>query len=188
MKDEQEPIYSACIDLQRWTPKSRSLSAPSRPETPDGQSLLPPARGGAGLPPLPGAAAAIRLSRTSHDFGEVCVGEDEYWLLALHNEAEQESKVYDLSGLPSAGFSLFDPPALPFSLPPHGSRIIIVRYAPVLAGDSSAAALSITTNDPHFPVHRVLLTGAGVPVSPRGLKSTFGKKTDVRHRRRGGKP
>lgn len=197
MKDEQEPIYSAFIDVKSWTPKAKGLPDPSRPETLAGRSISPQAPGApavrgsqpeAGLPPSPEASAAIRLSRTSHDFGEVCVGEDEYWLLALHNEAEQEGKVYDLSGLPSVGFSLFEPPALPFTLPPHGSRIIIVRYAPDLAGDKSAAALSITTNDPQFPVHRVLLTGAGVPVSHHGVKFAFGKKTDLRHRRRGGKP
>jgi len=214
MKNRQERIYSALIDLDSWTPKVRGVSVPSRPETVADQSISSKARGGvanqlvspdsqapalaalratevrvsqaeASFPPLLAAAAAIRLSRASHDFGEVFVGDDEYWLLALHNDEEKERIVSDISGLPSEGFSLFEPPALPFTLPPHGSRIIIVRYAPDLAGHKSVAALSITTHDPHSPVQKVLLTGTGVTVPQHEVRFNFGKGTDLWHRRRG---
>lgn len=214
MKHRQERIYSALIDLDIWIPKVRSVSVPSRPETIADNSISPKAQGGvankvvspdsqapaltafratevrvsqaeASLPPLLAASAAIRLSRASHDFGEVCVGEDEYWLLALHNEEKKEGIISDISGLPSEGFSLFEPPTLPFTLPPHGSRIIIVRYAPDLAGNKSVASLSITTNDPHFPVQKVLLTGTGVTAPQHEVRFNFGKGTDSWYRRRG---
>jgi hypothetical protein len=213
MKDRQERIYSALIDLDRWIPKVRDVSVPSGPVTMADQRIAPKVLGGAAnkpvrpdfqapgsvalggadrvsqsegsLPPLLAVAAAIRLSRGSHDFGEVCLGEDEYWLLALHNEAETEGIVSDMSGLPSAGFSLFEPPALPFTLPPHGSRIIIVRYAPDLAGNKAAATLAITTDDPQCPVKKVILTGTGVPARQPHARCTFGKGVASGRRRRG---
>ncbi len=214
MKHRQKRIYSSLIDLDSWIPKVRRVSVPSRPETIADQSISPQARGGAAtkpvapdsqapavaalratdvgvsqaeasLPRLRVASAAIRLSRASHDFGEVCVGEDEYWLLALHNKEEKEGIISDISGLPSEGFGLFEPPTLPFTLPPHGFRIIIVRYAPDLAGNKSSAALSITTHDPHFPVQKVLLTGTGVTAPQHEVRCNFGKGTDAWNRRRG---
>ena len=113
------------------------------------------------------------------------MGDDEYWLLALHNEEEKDGIISDISVSPSEGFSLFEPPTLPFTLPPHGSRIIIVRYAPDLAGNKSVASLAITTNDPHSPVQKVLLTGAGVTAPPHEVRFNFGKGTDSWYRRRG---
>ena len=171
---------------QSISPQTRGGAA-NKPVSPDSQAPAVAAlratevgcpQAEARLPRLRAASAAIRLSRASHDFGEVCVGEDEYWLLALHNEAEKEGIISDISGLPSEGFSLFEPPTLPFTLPPHGSWIIIVRYAPDLAGNKSVAALSITTNDPHFPVQKVLLTGAGVTAPQHEVRCTLGKGTE----------
>jgi hypothetical protein len=106
MKHRQERIYSALIDLDIWIPKVRSVSVPSRPETIADRSIVSPetqapavaalrvaevgvSQAEASLPRLRAASAAIRLSRASHDFGEVFVGDDEYWLLALHNEEER---------------------------------------------------------------------------------------------------
>ena len=118
------------------------------------------------IPTLTSASPVIRLSRTSHNFGEVLVGDYEYWILTLHNEGENEAIISDVSGLPLRGFSLLELPALPFTIPPHGSRVITVRYAPDLAADKAVASLSITTNDPNFPIQKVLLTGTGV-TAPR---------------------
>ena len=202
MKHRQERIYSALIDLDIWIPKVRRVSVPSRPETTVELSIVSPdsqapgvaalrvaevrgAQAEASLPRLRAAAAAMRLSRASHDFGEVSVGDEEYWLLALHNEEEKEGIINDIIGLPSEGFSLFEPPTLPFTLPPHGSRIIIVRYAPDLAGNKSVASLSITTNDPYFPVQKVLLTGTGVTAPQHEVRCNSGKGTDSWYRRRG---
>ena len=195
MKHRQERIYSALIDLDIWIPKVRSVSVPSRPETIADRSIVSPetqapavaalrvaevgvSQAEASLPRLRAASAAIRLSRASHDFGEVFVGDDEYWLLALHNEEEREVIISDISGLPSEGFSLFEPPTLPFTLPPHGSRIIIVRYAPDLAGNKSVASLSITTNDPDFTIQRVVLTGTGVTAPRNEVGFNVDKGTD----------
>ncbi len=121
-------------------PESNTDQSNSSPasQAPAVAALRATAAGGshaeARLPRRRAGSAAIRLSRASHDFGEVSVGEDEYWLLALHNEAEKDGIISDISGLPSEGFSLFEPPPLPFTLPPHGSWIIIVRYAPDQGG------------------------------------------------------
>jgi hypothetical protein len=111
---------------------------------------------------LTSASPVIWLSRTSHNFGEVLVGDNEYWILTLHNEGENEGIVSDISGLPLGGFSLLELPALPFTIPPHGSRILTVKYAPDLAEHPEVACLSITTNDPNFTIQKVLLTGTGV--------------------------
>ena len=202
MKPRQKRIYSALIDPDRRMPKVGRVSVHSRPEGMADQGIAAPeaqapaaaalraiAAGGshaeARLARRRAGAAAIRLSRASHDFGEVGVGEDEYWLLALHNEAEQEGIISDISGLPSEGFSLFEPPTLPFALPPHGSWIIIVRYAPDQGGNKAAATLAITTNDPHFPVQMVLLTGAGVTAPQHEVRCALGKGSEARNRRRG---
>ncbi len=202
MRHRQKRIYSALIDLDSRTPQMRRILGPSGPESNTDQSNSSPASqapavaalrataaGGshaeARLPRRRAGSAAIRLSRASHDFGEVSVGEDEYWLLALHNEAERDGIISDISGLPSEGFSLFEPPPLPFTLPPQGSWIIIVRYAPDQGGNKAAATLAITTNDPHFPVQMVLLTGAGVTTPQHEVRCALGKGSEARNRRRG---
>jgi hypothetical protein len=137
LKRRQRPIYSALIDV--------AISVPE-----------------ASIPTLTSASPVIRLSRTSHNFGEVLVGDYEYWILALHNEGDNEGIISDISGLPLMGFSLLELPALPFTIPPHKSRFIPVRYAPDLAEHTAVACLSITTNDPDFTIQKVLLTGTGV--------------------------
>ena len=193
MKRRQTPIYSALIDLAIAVPKVRSIDVPSLPETISANGIAPIEQDG--LANIPGtqdshaytlaaptatevcvaepeagrltsASPVIRLSRTSHNFGEVLVGDYEYWILALHNEGENEKIVSDISGLPLGGFSLWELPALPLIIPPHGSRILTVKFAPDLAEHPEVACLSITTNDPNFPIQKVLLTGTGV-TAPR---------------------
>ena len=187
----QTPIYSALINVAISVPEVRSIHITLIPETISDNGIAPIKRNGVAnipgsqdfpahtlaaptpkevrvsepeisIPMLTSASPVIRLSRTSHNFGEVLVGDYEYWILTLHNEEENEGIISEISGLPSEGFSLFEPPTLPVTLPPHGSQIIIVRYAPDVAGEKSVASLSITSNDPYFPVQKVLLTGTGL--------------------------
>ena len=195
MKRRQKPIYSAVKDWDISGPQKQEAPAPPRPELvpgngispnkPDGAEptsvspvaqtkafMTPPATEGrvaeieADSPPLTSASTAIRFAGASHDFGEVLVGENEYWILSLHNEGDIEGIISEISGLPVGEFSLVEPPALPCSIPPRASQALTVRYAPTLAGHKSVAYLSITTNDRDFPTQRVLLTGRGV--TPRG--------------------
>ncbi len=182
-------------------PKKKETSAPPQPELvsvngispdkPDGVGtpsvspvsqanalMAPPATGGRAAeadaisPPLTSASTAIRFVGASHDFGEVLVGGYEYWILSLHNEGDIEGIISEISGLPVGEFSLVEPPALPFIIPPRVSLALSVRYAPILAGHKSVAHLSITTNDRDFPTQRVLLTGRGV-TSPRKLDGSL---------------
>jgi hypothetical protein len=195
MKRRQTPIYSTLIDLDTSDPKMRDIAVSSLPENSADDIISPNERGGmanledshdfqaqtfeappakefhvsevdGSLPWLPSAAAVIRLSRTSHNFGEVCVGEYKFWILTLHNQGENEAIISDISGLPLRGFSLVELPVLPLAIPPHGTLVITVKYAPDLAADEAAASLSITTNDPNFPIQKVLLTGTSV-TAPR---------------------
>ena len=156
MKQRQKRIYSALIDPASWMPKVGAVSVPSGPESMADQGITAPAsrapavaalrataaggsQGEAPSAALRAAAAAIRLSRASHDSGEVSVEEDGYRLLALHNEAEKYGIIGDISGLPSEGISSFEPPPLPFTLPPQGSWIIIVRHAADEAGKNNTS-------------------------------------------------
>ena len=145
MKRRQTPIYSALIDVAISVPKLRSISAPSLPETISDNAIAPIERDGvanipgsqdsdvhtlaaptatevcvsepeASLPTLPSASAVIRLSRSSHNFGEVLVGDYEYWIFTLANEGENEGIISDVSGLPLGGFSLLELPGLPFTM------------------------------------------------------------------------
>lgn len=195
MKRRQTPIYSALVDVAISVPKVRSISVPSLPETISDNGIAPIEQDGvvnipgsqdsdaptlatptatevcvsepeASIPRLPSASSVIRLSETSHNFAEVLVGDYEYWILTLANEGENEGIISDVSGLPLGGFSLAELPGLPFTIPPHGARVITVRYAPDLVENKSIAYLSITTNDLDYPIQKVLLTGTGV-TTPR---------------------
>ena len=207
MKRRQTPIYSALIDVAISVPEVRSILVPSLPDAISDNGTAPIERNGvanipgsqdsdahtlvtptatevcvsepeASFPTLTLASPVIKLSRTSHNFGEVLVGDHEYWILALHNAGEGEGIISDVSGLPLRGFSLLELPALPFTIPPHGSRVIPVRYAPDLAGHKVVACLSITTNDPDFTIKKVLLTGTGVTAPRNELGCNVDKGTD----------
>jgi len=207
MKRRQTPIYSALIDVAISVPEVRSILVPSLPETISDNGIAPIERDGVAnipgsqdsdahtlaaptatevcvsepegsIPTLTSASPVIRLSRTSHNFGQVLVGDHEYWILALHNEGENEGIIIDVSGLPLRGFSLLELPALPFTIPPHGSRVISVRYAPDLAEHTAVACLSITTNDPDFTIQKVLLTGTGVTAPRNEAGFNVDKGTD----------
>jgi formylglycine-generating enzyme required for sulfatase activity len=187
----QQLIYSALRDLGIPDPKPEGTPVPSLPDPISGKGISPHGQDGAGntsispgshldaviaasapevslseaeapAPALPTASPVIRLSRASHDFGEVLEGDCQDWVLTLYNEGEIEGIISGLSGLPLGGFSLVEPPPLPFMIPPHGSRIITVRFAPELPGRNRVAQLSIATNDPNCPILKVLLTGTGL--------------------------
>ncbi|MGD0970171.1 MAG: hypothetical protein ABSA04_02045 [Desulfobaccales bacterium] len=200
MKRRQKPIFSAVRDLDISGPQKKETYAPLpelvsgngiSPDKPDGRGtpsvspvsqanalMAPPATGGRAAeaeaisPPLTSASAAIRFPRASHDFGEVLVGGYEYWILGLHNKGDNEGIISEISGLPVGEFSLVEPPALPFIIPPRASRALTVKYAPTLAGHKSVTYLSITANDRDFPTQKVLLTGRGV-ILPRELDGSL---------------
>jgi hypothetical protein len=191
MKRRQPPIYSVLIDLDISDPKMKNVAVSSPPENSADDGITPHEQAGMAnisdshdfqaqtlgapqttefrvsegdenLPWLPSASGVIRLSKTSHNFGEVVVGDFEFWILTLINEGENEAIISDVSVLPLKEFSLMALPVLPFAIPPHGTRVITVRYAPDQVGNKSAAYLSLTTNDLDFPIQKVLLAGIGV--------------------------
>jgi hypothetical protein len=207
MKRRQTPIYSTLIDLDISDPKMRNIAISSLPEDSAADGISPHERGemanlvdshdlqaltfeappttefrvsevAESLPWLSPAAAVIKLSKASHNFGEVCVGTYEFWILSLHNQGENEAIISDVSGVPLNGFSVLELPVLPFTIPPHGNRVITVRYAPDLAGNKATASLSITTNDPNFPIQTVLLTGIGVTVPRNETGCNLDKSMD----------
>lgn len=127
-----------------------------------------------GLLSLPGA---IRLSASSHHFGEVAVGGHADWTLTLVNEAKSDKvisfQIINLAnGLRSDGFSLVEPPALPLIISPQGTQDLTVRYAPDLAGRKSGVYLSIATDDHEIPPANVILTGTAIIVF-RGSETGF---------------
>jgi hypothetical protein len=78
-----------------------------------------------GLLSLPGA---IRLSDSSHYLGEVAIGDHAEWTLTVAHGAKRDRIVSlkiinSVNGCRPGGYSLAEPPALPFINPPQGTDV-----------------------------------------------------------------
>jgi hypothetical protein len=99
------------------------------------------------------------------DFGEVAVGQRRDLPVTLRNEGTAALSVTGLSTL-NARFSIVSPLGA-FTLEPGGERNIVCRFSPVDPGAQNGS-LTIASNNPTTPSHRVELAGSGIVVlAPR---------------------
>ena len=187
MKRRQKPIFSSLEGIKVESSEVQdtlaepvaALGVPAEaPESRIGpenhfalDSLLPGAAGGK---PEPGAQEVlarppgkVRLSAECYDFGQVLMGAHEDRLIPIYNDGEGEIVIEGLTGLPSKGFSLVEPPVIPQSIPPRGSMDLTVRFTPEKVG-KKAIALSIATRGMKATVPRVQLMGMATGVIQAG--------------------
>ncbi|MBC7348495.1 MAG: SBBP repeat-containing protein [Candidatus Aminicenantes bacterium] len=112
----------------------------------------------------------LRLPLTGVDFGQVNVCEARDLATEIYNDGGADlvvSAVTRASG--SSDFS-YKSPATPFTVPPFGSRLITLRYAPSSTGAASAV-FSLASNDPDNPTADLTASGSGfIPVITIGLE------------------
>jgi uncharacterized membrane protein len=104
----------------------------------------------------------INLSPLALDFGTVFIGDTATLTTQIENLGNTDLTVTDI--VPGAGTSgeySFTAPATPFAVPPGGSQVVEVTYAPV-DPDGDTGSLEITSDDPDEPVVELGLTGTGI--------------------------
>ncbi len=101
----------------------------------------------------------ISVSASSHDFGEVVIGSNEFWNLTIFNDGDADLIIDSIT----VADSQFVIPALtfPFTLVPSSDTIITITFTPAVFGEIQAD-LSIFSNDPDESELIVDLQGFGL--------------------------
>ncbi len=107
-------------------------------------------------------APDLQYSQTSHDFGQVFVGEEAAWQLTLENVGTLPLNVTSATTT-SDPFSVLLEGAL--MIPAGGSATLPVEFAPTSSGVSTAEII-IASDDPAPPSENVSLSGEGVVFDP----------------------
>jgi glucose/arabinose dehydrogenase len=119
----------------------------------------------------------LELSLASVNFGFVLLGASEERAISITNSGQVDLVVsVSISG--DADLAVAVGPASP--VPPGGSTIVVVRFAPLLAGPASAM-LTIASNDPGTPVVSLDVLGEGVtqlPPPPEFAQCPVGSRLD----------
>lgn len=114
-----------------------------------------------------GVSAMIFVTPTMFDFGEVLVNTTASLVLGVVNTGNGPLIVPGIdpgNTLSGTAFSIVGEDCTSISpLPPLGTCMVTVRYAPTQAG-VDAATFSIVSNDPNMPSTSISLFGEGVPV------------------------
>ena len=115
--------------------------------------------------PSDGPAGQQRIQTTpaSLDFGEVEIGTTADLSLAIMNTGTDDLYVSGLAD-PGAPFAVVDDYCSGNTLSPGASCEALVRFSPADLG-GSYGQLTVTSDDPSFPVVAVPLSGAAVPVA-----------------------
>ncbi|MFQ6094078.1 MAG: choice-of-anchor D domain-containing protein, partial [bacterium] len=120
-----------------------------------------------------GLAPDIALSETSHDFGDVLVGDSSDWVLQIYNLGTADLIIDSILAAP-AEFE-FSPTAFPDTIAPTESLTVTVTFSPADTGTVSGN-LVLYCSDPDEGVVFVLLTGRGVvpdiAIDPDSLEIT----------------
>jgi len=105
------------------------------------------------------SGARIGLSATSHNFGNVWVGEGvTYWEFNLFNTGDQTLQISDLQfNLPEFTFSA---PSIPFQIFSTDTLMLTAYFYPTQAG-TYLDTLKITSNDLTNPVAKISMQGTG---------------------------
>lgn len=110
---------------------------------------------------------SITVSVLSLDFGQVSVGQTREMVFALGNEGTAPLTVTSLSTL-NARFAVVSPTAQ-FQLQPGELRAVTARFTPN-AGGVQVGSLSIGSNDPSLPSHRIDLRGEGLTTTTPAIE------------------
>ena len=108
----------------------------------------------------------ISVSSSSHDYGNVAVGESSNQIFTVTNDGTSDLTVSTttLSGPNAAEFNI-DSGAGPFILTPGASQTVMVGFYPSTVG-AKLASLDLTSNDPDEGSVSVSLTGTGSLLEP----------------------
>lgn len=116
-----------------------------------------------GIGILPGEPD-IRLSDTSHDFGQINVGQSATWTFTIHNDGGVPLQINSIvSNL--APFEIISNINYPRTIGPLGQLSVTVRFTPIALGVHEGY-LTIQSNDPDEGTRLVALTGYGYDEVP----------------------
>ncbi|MFQ6091535.1 MAG: choice-of-anchor D domain-containing protein [bacterium] len=120
-----------------------------------------------------GVSPQIELSETSHDFGQIWVGDSTSWTFTITNQGDYDLIISDVRcDLPD--FVLVTP-AFPQKIYPECSLDVTVSFAPKSVG-AKLCSLVVETNHPVVDVVTLLLEGEGVlpQIGASALDHDFG--------------
>ncbi|MCK5119878.1 MAG: choice-of-anchor D domain-containing protein, partial [Candidatus Latescibacteria bacterium] len=109
-----------------------------------------------------GIAPRMALSESTHDFGNVLVGQSTDWTLRVTNEGDGDL-ILGYSMTSENGAFGFDPDRMPPTEPtlaPGDTLEFILRFAPTSSG-IQVGTLTLQNNDPDTPESEIPLTGRG---------------------------
>ncbi len=109
----------------------------------------------------------INVSATSHDFGEVTVGDSLEWTLEITNPGDTTVVVERMITHQERVFAVLTPD-LPREIGPEDSLACTIRFVP-LKDIAYTDTLTITSNDPECPIVSVPLTGKGISTPPEEM-------------------
>ena len=95
-----------------------------------------------GIPALP----AISAAPTSHDFGEVAIGDSSSTIVVVKNVGTALLTVSDISLIPADEFRI-DGVTVPIALTPGDSFLLAVQFVPLTTGSKSAVLHITSDND-----------------------------------------
>ncbi|MFQ6093819.1 MAG: choice-of-anchor D domain-containing protein, partial [bacterium] len=103
-------------------------------------------------------APEISLSASSHNFGNVRVGESTNWSFTISNNGCADLTVNNITSNHSD--FVVTSPTFPKTIPADGNFVVTVRFTPSTTGTKSGT-LTITSNDPDEETRYVSLSGTG---------------------------
>jgi len=110
-----------------------------------------------------GGTPGINVPVTTHDYGEVAVGESDIWDVTIQSVGTDDLELLGISFTGSDDLSC--PDVFPITIPQAGQDQISIIYEPSDIGPLDAIA-TITSNDPVHSEVDITLTGNGVTSGP----------------------
>ena len=110
-----------------------------------------------------GGTPQINIPVASHDYGTVAIGDSDTWQVTVQNVGDADLNVTGMTFNPTDDLSC--PISFPVNIPPAGSELLPVVYAPDDFNPLDATA-TVFSNDPIHPEEQVTLTGHGVYPDP----------------------
>ncbi|MGQ9801671.1 MAG: DUF7948 domain-containing protein [Candidatus Saccharicenans sp.] len=112
----------------------------------------------------------LRLPLSGISFGQVNVCETRDLTTTIYNDGGAELVVSAVSRTSGSSDFSYKSPGTPFTVPPFGSRVLTLTYAPSSTGATSAV-FSLSSNDPDNPTADLTVSGSGfIPVITIGLE------------------
>jgi len=106
-----------------------------------------------------GGTPEINIPVTSHDYGEVAIGDSEIWDVTIESVGSDDLEVYGVTFTGSDDLTC--PDVFPITIPTSEQDQISIIYEPSEVGPLDAIA-TVSSNDPVHPEVDLTLTGNGV--------------------------